>query len=311
MKPLPWLLLLLLTACAPALAPQDVPLDDVTPVIRGATPQRVAYGAFSTYYEVLGEGAPVVLVHGIGGGSSGFQYRQNAPALAAAGFRVFVPDLLGFGGSSRPELRYTQDLLVGQLTAFLEGLPGGPKAVVANGLSAAYAVRVAVERPELISKLVLIAPTGYERLARPQDAARVAAFDRLRGPLGSVLNAFLLDPGSQRFFLLDAYAGRESLTPEVLESYDRNLRVPGARWVVFSFISGNLDQSVRDLWPRVEQPTLILWGTEATNTPIGDAEDFLRARPQTRFLPVRGVKLLPNEDRPGLFNEALLDFLRE
>lgn len=307
MKPLlPWLGLLLLTACAPALTPPAV-----TPVIPGATPQRVAFQNFTTYYEVIGEGEPVVLVHGIGGGSSGFQYRQNAPALAEAGFRVYVPDLLGFGGSSRPELRYTQDLLVGQLEAFLEGLPGGPKAVVANGLSAAYAVRLAVERPELISKLVLVAPTGYERLSRPQNDARVAEFNRFRGLLGGVLNAFLLDPGSQRFFLLDAYAGRGSLTPEVLESYDRNLRVPGARWVVFSFISGNLDQSVRDRWPHVGQPTLILWGTEATNTPIGDAEDFLRARPETTFLPVRGVKLLPNEDRPGLFNEVVRDFLTE
>jgi len=262
------------------------------------------------YYEVLGEGEPVVLVHGIGGGSSLFQYRKNAPALAEAGFKVYALDLLGFGRSSRPERRYTQDLLVGQLESFLEGVPGGPKAVVANGLSAAYAVRLAAERPDLIRKLVLISPTGYERLSRPQTEARVAEFERFRGVLGTLLNAFLLDEGTQRFFLLDAYAGPESLTGEVLASYDRNLRAENARWVIFSFISGNLDQDVSPYWPRLTQPTLILWGDEATTTPIGDAQDFIEARPQTTLLPVRGTKLLPNEDRPGVFNRVVIEFLR-
>ncbi|WP_162265358.1 alpha/beta fold hydrolase, partial [Salmonella enterica] len=127
--------------------------------------------------------------------------------------------------------------------------------------------------------------------------------------LGGVLNTFLLEPGTQRLFLLDAYAGPESLTPEVLESYDDNLRVENARWVIFSFVSGNLDQSVRAFWPKVTQPTLVLWGDEATNTPIGDAQDFIEARPETTLLPVRGTKLLPNEDRPKLFNRVVLRFL--
>ena len=304
MKPV-LLTLLLLTACAPALEPQT----ERAPIISGATAQTLPFGDYATYFETLGEGDPVVLVHGIGGGSSVFQYRKNAAALADAGFKVYALDLLGFGRSSRPEIRYTQDLLTEQLTEFLATVPETPAAVVANGLSAAYAVRVAAERPELVQKLVLISPTGYERLSRPQNRARVAGFNRFRGVLGRVLNAVLLDPGTQRFFLLDAYAGPESLTPEVLDSYDDNLRADDARWVIFSFISGNLDQDVSQLWPRVTQPVLLLWGDEATTTPIGDAQDFIEARPQTTLLPVRGVRLLPNEDRPGIFNRVVTEFL--
>lgn len=47
------------------------------------------------------------MVHGIGGGSSLFQYRRNAPQVADAGYRVYALDLLGFGRSSRPERRTT------------------------------------------------------------------------------------------------------------------------------------------------------------------------------------------------------------
>ncbi len=305
MKPIWFTCLLLLTACAPTLAPPT----QRAPTIPGATPQTVTFGDYTTYYETLGQGDPVVLVHGIGGGSSVFQYRKNAAALAAAGFKVYALDLLGFGRSSRPELRYTQNLLTNQLTEFLEQV-NAPAAVVANGLSAAYAVRIAAERPELVSKLVLISPTGYERLSRPQNEERIAAFNQFRGILGSVLNAVLLDPGTQRLFLLDAYAGPKSLTPEVLENYDDNLKAENARWVIFSFVSGNLDQDVSQLWPKVRQPVLMLWGSEATTTPIGDAQDFIETRPQTTLLPIREVKLLPNEDRAGVFNRVVGSFLR-
>ena len=206
MKPLRLTLLLLLAACAPTLTSQER-----APVIPGATAQTLPFDDYITHYETLGEGDPVVLVHGIGGGSSRFQYRKNAAALAEAGFKIYALDLLGFGQSSRPEIRYTQDLLVEQLTEFLETVvephPETPAAVVANGLSAAYAIRIAAERSELVGKLVLISPTGYERLARPQDEARIAGFNRFRGVLGGVLNAALLEPGTQRFFSVGRLRG--------------------------------------------------------------------------------------------------------
>jgi pimeloyl-ACP methyl ester carboxylesterase len=55
---------------------------------------------------------PMVMVHGIGRGSSVLQYRLNAQAVAAAGHRVYVLDLLRFGRSSQPAQRITQDALV-------------------------------------------------------------------------------------------------------------------------------------------------------------------------------------------------------
>jgi pimeloyl-ACP methyl ester carboxylesterase len=311
--------LLLLTAagCVPTL---DAEPDAIAPGARLRTapfepPPGVAAGLdrpdapLASGYEVLGRGDPVVMVHGVGGGSSRFQYRANAPVVARAGDRVYLPDLLGFGASSRPAGRSTQDLLVAQLDAFLADVVGEPAVLVANGLSAAYAIRRAVERPEAVRALVLLAPTGYERLARPQTEARIAAFDVLRGPLGEVLYFALADEDTQRFFLLDAFAGEASLTPAVRARYDRELRQPGARWIVFSFVTGTLDQDVSGLWPRVEQPALVVWGLDAETTPVEDAEAFLRARPATAFLPLDGAKLLPNEDRPAAFDQALLDFL--
>ncbi len=301
------LTLLVLAACVPVV---DGVGDES--VIPGARVASAPFGDFSTGYEVLGHGPPVVMVHGIGGGSSVFQYRLNAPAVAAAGHRVYALDLLGFGRSSRPQQRTTQDDLVAQVTSFLEDVVGESAVLVANGLSAAHAIRIAAERPDLVHGLALIAPTGYRSLNRPQDAARERTFRVFANPVVSELaTSFLIDEGSQRFFLLDAYASRDSLTDEVLEVYDRNLKLDGARWIVFSFISGNLDQDVSELWPTTTQPALLVWGTSGGFSSFEDAEDFVLARYDARLLLLRDAALLPNEERSDAFNQALIGFLQD
>ena len=299
------LALLVLTACVPVLDG-----DPPTASVAGGAFATAPFDVYESGYEVQGRGRAVVMIHGIGGGSSMFQYRLNAPAVAAAGYRVYTLDLLGFGRSSRPEIRYTQDLMVAQIESFLTTVVREPAVLVANGLAGAYAIRVAAERPDLVAGLALIGPTGYEQLNREQDEARTRFFDLLANPVvGEVFASLLVETGAQRFFLLDAYHRRDSLTPEVLATYDRNLKAPGARWVVFSFVSGNLDQDVRTLWPTTTAPTLLVWGLEEGFNSLADAEDFLRARPETSFLLLRDASLLPNEERADAFNEALLGFL--
>lgn len=298
--------LLFLTACVPVV--EGVGPE---PVIPGARVVSAPFGDLVTGYEVLGDGPPVVMVHGIGGGSSVFQYRRNAPVVADAGYRVYALDLLGFGRSSRPQQRTVQDDLVAQVTSFLEDVVGEPAVLVANGLSAAHAIRIAAERPDLVAGLALIAPTGYRSLNRPQTEARAHTFDVLANPVVSeVFTGILVEESSQRFFLLDAYDDPDSLTEEVLTSYDQNLKVEGARWIVFSFVSGNLDQDVSALWPATEQPALLVWGTAPGFSSFEDAEDFVLARPDAQLALLRDAALLPNEERADEFNALLLGFLQ-
>ena len=297
--------LLGLCACVPTATLPE------TTVIPGARSAYIPFGDYETYYEVVGPdgGQPVLLVHGIGGGSSLFQYRKNAAELARRGYEVYALDLLGFGRSSRPAMRTTQDLHVAQLESFAETVIGEPTVLVGNGLSAAYSIRLAAERPDLIEALVLIGPTGYERLARGQGEARVEAFETLSGFLGNVLYTLLVAENIQELFLLDAYASEASLTPKVRAEFDQQLRAENAKWVILSFVSGNLDQDVSGYWGQTAQPALILWGAEAETTPVGDADPFLAERPEVELVTIDGAKLLPNEDQPEAFNRAVLSFL--
>jgi pimeloyl-ACP methyl ester carboxylesterase len=300
------LLPLLLVSCVPSLK-----LETAQSIIPNAEQGYTAFGDYQTYFERIGRSTaePILMVHGIGGGSSVFQYRLNAPTISYSGYNVYALDLLGFGRSSRPAIRYTQDLHISQIESFIEEVIGQPTILVANSLSAAYSIRLASERPDLVKALVLISPTGYSELARPQDHARIDQFNTLSGFLGEALYSIVLADNWQRFFLLDAYAGGSSLTPEILAVYDQNLKAENAKWVVLSFISGNLDQDVSAYWPTLMQPTQIIWGQLPGFVEADEVNKFLEARSDVNYVPIEGAKLLPNEDKADEFNSAVLAFL--
>lgn len=300
--------LLFLTACAPSSSYSTLPKPD-QPIIAGATPGYAEFGEYKTYYEQIGNtGLPVLLIHGIGGGSSVFQYRKNAQAIADAGYRVWAIDLLGFGRSSRPAIRYTQDLHRAQIESFIRDVIQEKTNIVANGVAAAYTIRLAAQQPDLVRKLILIGPTGLERQTRPQNADRVSDFN-LIAFWGDLVYGLFTTPFGQRFFLDQAYYSEASFTPEVVETYDYNLKAPNAQWVVYSFATGSLDQDVRSYWAKVQSPTLLLWGEASGFTSAEDAKAFVQARPEVTSIVIPKARLLPNEDNPEAFNTAVLRFL--
>ncbi|HLZ08453.1 MAG TPA: alpha/beta fold hydrolase, partial [Chloroflexota bacterium] len=123
------------------------------------------------YKRSEGDGAPVVLIHGIDAAASSSEMRHIFAGLSEH-HRVYALDLLGFGLSDRPARRYRTTDYLDLIEGFLRDVVRAPAAVVASSLSAAYAVTVAARSPELIDSLLLVCPTGLERLADPAEPWR-------------------------------------------------------------------------------------------------------------------------------------------
>ena len=94
------------------------------------------------FYTRQGKGRPVVLLHGIYAGASGYEWRKNFDALSEHD-QVYAPDWLGFGLSDKPRIRYTAAQYIEQLGQFLREVVKEPCALVASSLASAYAVQVA------------------------------------------------------------------------------------------------------------------------------------------------------------------------
>ena len=138
----------MLTACtSPSSLPQwfdalgRLPVNSVT--VQG---QRMAYLD-------VGQGPPVLLLHGFGG--SMWQWEHQQAALSAH-FRVITPDLVGAGLSDKPDIEYRPDQLLAFLVGFMDALHIPQANVVGNSMGAGLAIGLSLDHPTRVSQLILI-----------------------------------------------------------------------------------------------------------------------------------------------------------
>src|SRR5258706_6939784 len=115
------------------------------------------FGRVRTHVRAMGEGPPLVLVHGLM--TSSYSFRYVLEPLARR-FRVYAPDLPGAGRSDAPDVPYTPPALadfIGDLLVAL-GADGAP--MIANSMGGYLAMRLAMRRPASISRLVNLHSPG-------------------------------------------------------------------------------------------------------------------------------------------------------
>lgn len=103
---------------------------------------------------------PVLLMHGKN--FYGAYWANTITALNAAGYRVIVPDQIGFGKSSKPDIAYSFDLLATNTLKLLDSLGVGKVAVVGHSMGGMLATRFALNYPNRVEKLILENPIGLE-----------------------------------------------------------------------------------------------------------------------------------------------------
>lgn len=115
----------------------------------------------ATNYHDHGDGAPVLLIHGSGPGVSAWaNWRTVLPRLSGR-LRVVAPDILGFGYTQRPpQVAYGPETWLRHLLGFLDTLDLAKVSVVGNSFGGALALRLAVQAPERVDRLVLMGSVG-------------------------------------------------------------------------------------------------------------------------------------------------------
>lgn len=282
----------------------------VEPIVNplGGKPDEMMWRGHRIAFTRHGKGAPVLLVHGIHAGASSFEWRHTVDALAQE-YEVIALDLLGFGRSDRPALRYTAALYQALVADVMDHVAGERCAVVASSLSAAHVISLASRDFRHIGPMALIAPTGISQL-RTSGGPRSMSNLLLEAPLvGTTLYNGLTSSVSVRAFLERCYADDRLVTDEMVRAYVQNARQPGARHAVGAFVSGRLNVDVRTALRRVRQPMLILWGNQARMNPVQQAHPFRVIRPDAEWVLVQEAGDLPHDERPSATNAALLRFL--
>jgi 4,5:9,10-diseco-3-hydroxy-5,9,17-trioxoandrosta-1(10),2-diene-4-oate hydrolase len=235
----------------------------------GKDARLVQVGARRIHLVERGRGYPVLMLHGGGPGASGLSnYVRNVDALAA-GFRVLVPDLPGYGRSTKGIDRGDPfGDLAGAMLGLLDALQLERAHVIGNSYGGAYALRMALDAPRRVSSLVLMGPGGVNTTRElPTKGLRLLLRYYGGGPsrekVAELLRGYLVHDGSQIPDSLVDARFQASIDPEVVASPPLQ-RPAGLRAAL------RMDLTRDPRLRTCETPTLAIWGTEdRVNRPSG------------------------------------------
>ncbi|SRR5579884_1331053 len=263
------------------------------------------------FYKVSGpESAPaLVLLHAPGVGASSYEMRNIMGPLATA-FRVYAPDLPGFGLSDRLHIDYSAALYTLLVEDFLRDVVRQPATLVASGLSCNYAVAVARRSPALCERLVLLSPTtlfgSHPRQSLPPAFAQTPTLARLLYPLASTRLAL-------RYAVRRRHAAAHSAvaSEEVDYLYAASHQF-GAERAPMALLAGKLDVDVSDEFANLKQPTLLLWGTETLNNlqAISGPHELVTPA-QTRMELIKDAGAAVHEEHPEIVITTILQWREE
>ncbi len=230
----------------------------------GIHSEYVQLGPYRIHYLVVGEGRPLVLVHGLGG--RGEEWGPLMAGLAKQHFRVYAPDLLGYGRSDKPDVDYSIETEVRILEQFLDSQKLEQPDLGGWSMGGWIVLQFAVEHPE--------------------RARRVMVFDSAGIPFTPTVNLALLRPQTP-----DELNGLMKILyahpPRVPEYYARGIlrQVKPGDWVVKraldSMVTGK--ESLAGRLGAVKAPVLIVWGKQDVLTPLSVGEAMQQEMPQSRL----------------------------
>jgi pimeloyl-ACP methyl ester carboxylesterase len=260
-------------------------------------------------YLDVGQGPPVILIHGFGG--SMWQWEHQQTALSTK-FRVITPDLIGAGFSDKPDIDYRPDEMLAFLVGFMDQLQIAQANVIGNSMGAGLAIGIALDHPTRISKLVLI--DGF-----PAHVMDHLSSPTLRRALETWAPSWLVSVGNWLFgwsmtesILREFIHDPALITPALLDRSNRNRKRAGLFRPLLT-IGKNLPLWEEQFAPRIgklTQRTLILWGEEDQVFPIKVGESLNQAILGSRLIRIPQAGHIPQWERPDLVNPELIKFLQ-
>jgi pimeloyl-ACP methyl ester carboxylesterase len=270
------------------------------------------------YMDVAPQGRPnghtVVLLHG--NNFAGFYFGVVIDALRKEGFRVIVPDQVGYGRSSKPIIPYYLSDMARNTRAILHSLNIDRAMVVGHSMGGMLAARFATQYPDVVERLVLFNPIGLtdarfkNPIGDPDEAYRrtlASSYETIRASL-------------MRYVAHKPSAWNSQFESYVLIRYAWTLSADWPRLARVQTLINNLiylDPVVYD-WSHIQSPTLVYGGAEdmLAGTPA-DFQDGMRhiaatipnGKARLELLP--GLGHVPFMEAPERSLPPLVAFLKE
>jgi pimeloyl-ACP methyl ester carboxylesterase len=269
-------------------------LLDLRMALTGIHSRSAVVEGIRVHYDVTGPagGPPVVLVHGLGGRAE--DWVNLAPYLSRAGYRVYMPDLPGYGRSARPaDFSYSVPDEANSVVAFMDAM--GLRQVDLGGWSmGGWIVQwIASRHPERLKRLILFDAAGLDvkpawntDLFTPQNAAQIEQLDALLMPHPPQVPGFV--------------------AADIVRISREHA------WVMHRAVNSMLAgrDATDKMLPGLKMPVLIVWGAEDHIIPLDQADTIHRLVPQSQLDVIPGCGHLAPEQCAPQIGPNVVQFLR-
>ncbi len=259
----------------------------------------------------LGEGPPVLFVHGLSG--SWPNWLEQLPVFART-HRVIALDLPGFGNSPMPTWDISISAYARTLDALLDALDVDAAAVVGNSMGGFVSAELAINFPQRVERLVLVSAAGLSTYHDPRGTRALARLRRMERLVGAQVGwvASHADLVARRARLRDATFGLVARHPSRLPAALVAEQLRGAGKPGFlQGLHANLDYDFSHRLPEIACPTLIVWGDRDRVITARDADRFAELIPGARKVLFEDTGHVAMLERPAEFNALLAEFLGE
>ena len=279
------------------------------------TSRHISANGLDFAIDECGSGDAVALcLHGFP--ESRHSWRHQLPALAAQGWHAVAPDLRGYGQSSRPphEADYKLDHLVADVAGLFDALGARRRLLVAHDWGALIAWVFALRRVMPLDGLVIM------NVPHPKVFADVLAHSWPQRRKSWYVSFFqipwlpeaLLRAGNARA-IGRAFTGmavdKSAFPPEVTDHYRANAMQPGALTAMINYYRANFRDVLSEPAPRIEVPTLMLWGEADTALGLELTEGYAPLVRDFELVRFPGVSHWVQQEAPGPVNAAMAAWL--
>ncbi|MEM9257414.1 MAG: alpha/beta hydrolase [Pseudomonadota bacterium] len=257
---------------------------------------------YRIHYLDEGEGDVVVFLHGSGPGASGYSnFKGNYPALVEAGYRVIIPDHIGYGFSDKPDdVDHPLSLFVDCIKQTLDAAGVDRCTLVGNSLGGAVALGLALDYPQRVDKLILMAPGGLSELAEYQQMPGMQKVFQVFGSGEPVTHEVMKDLFATGLMHEPSFA-----TDELVEE----------RMQIMQIMNGHVMATMQipvlvDRLSEIDCPVLGFWGIDEKMMPENGIMAMAHNIKHLRLILVSECGHWVMVEHEAMFNRSCLDFLQ-
>lgn len=218
-----------------------------------------------------------------------------ASILAKKGFRILVPELIGFRYKDKPVLQYTNDFFIYDFfKAFLDDLGISKASIIGSSFGAHIATEFAIRFSSMVEKLIPVSPEGIR--GKNDRYIMAALYPEVTENVFEAFSEMVYDPNT--------------LNKEMVIDFVNRMNLPNAKYRFISTVLATRDASkLKHRLSNITAPTLIVWGDNDKMIPLQYARQYEEI-PESRLVVIKNCGHIPHIEKPTRFSDILVRFLQ-